>query len=108
MAETLLLIHLDEVLNPAHNLKNQHLFGDSTRRIILKRNALPVHGILEPLEPWFQAHRLTNRVGNLEFAATAKPHRLCRPRWLRARTHHQKMTVAASRMAELKTWAQPS
>ena len=65
MAETLLLIHLDEVLHPGHNLKNQHLFGDSTRRIIPKRNALPVHGILEPLEPCFQAHRLTHGAGNL-------------------------------------------
>ena len=106
MAETLLLIHLDEVLNPGHNLKNQHLFGDSTRRIIPKRNALPVHGILEPLEPCFRAHRLTHGARNLELAATAKPPRPCCPRWLRARTHHQKMTVAARRMAELKTWAQ--
>ncbi len=95
MAETLPLIHLDEVLHPGHNLKNQHLFGDSTRRIILKRNALPVHGILEPLEPCFQAHRLTHGAGNPELAATAKPPRPCCPRWLRAR-----------RMAELKTWAQ--
>ncbi len=86
MAETLLLIHLGEVLNPAHNLKNQHLFGDSTRRI---------------------SCRLTRGIGNPEFAATVKPPRPCCPRCLRIRTHHQKMTVAARRMAEQKTWAQP-
>ncbi len=106
MAETLLLIHLDEVLNPAHHLKNQHVFGNNTKRMILKRNALPVHGILETLEPWFQAHRLTRGIGNPELAATANPPPPCCPPWLGVRTHHQKMTVAARGMAERKTWAQ--